>query len=170
MQGLIEHHEVGGEKEGNVEEKAGKPAGIDGDHEDGKQGERVADLIEEFVLFEVVAVFGAFEDAGEEEDVDAFEGVVGGTNGGAGEPKQRRTEVRGNGCGKVTDEQVEEDALGEENVGEEECQVGLIDTDGYDYQAQLAGGGESNDFFDIVLSECADCCEQCGDGSQAQGK
>ena len=139
---MIEHHEVGGEKEGNVEEKAGKPAGIDGDHEDGKQGERVADLIEEFVLFEVVAVFGAFEDAGEEEDVDAFEGVVGGTNGGAGEPKQRRTEVRGNGCGKVTDEQVEEDALGEENVGEEECVDPFAERLAFTKQLRTAAGAK----------------------------
>lgn len=37
--------------------------------------------------------------------------------------------------------------------------MGLVNSDCYDYEAQLTGGGEGDNFFDIILCQCANCCE-----------
>lgn len=45
--------------------------------------------------------------------------------------------------------------------------MGLVDANCHYYQAQLAGGGEGYDLFDVVLGQGADCCEKGGDSPQA---
>ena len=95
-------------------------AGVEGDHEQGKQHQRTADEVEEAVLLQESVVVGAFEDGGEEEGVEFLEEVVEGEGAAAGEPEQGGGEVAGEGRQEVVGEEVEEGALGEEDVEKQE--------------------------------------------------